>query len=457
MTNPQQDAASPNEDIVSFLRDELSEQAAAAFRDRLSNNPDLEDEVEKFRQTISLLNDVPDAHIPEDLSSSILSRIAAESLDVPVPPGRTWFPRLSRALKIAASFLMMCGALTLLTLRMQQFSTSEEELPSGDRHHDQQLNQEEVVLAAISRAANWLSANQELNGSWNPERWDGSAEYRVGLTGMSLLTLLGLPEGLRSEPGTKSEYRAIDYIVSNQNDKGHFGAFSRGVMYNHGIATVALLEAMNRESSPDGPVTRAVESALTFITEQQLPAGGWGYVDEQASANTGISVWQLRALSLAEKRGLLQDKRPLQRGLLWLKGMIDTKGNFGYRSPEDFPEGPETLTAMGAFCILTADSFGAVSFDTRPRLHRAIQALNEVSEDDVDFYRWYFLAHARHAADSFIENSFTSALTAYLLDSRVQDGPHRGTWSPAGRWSTAGGRIYSTTMATLSLQAAIGS
>jgi hypothetical protein len=48
-------------------------------------------------------------------------------------------------------------------------------------------------------------------------------------------------------------------------------------------------------------------------------------------------------------------------------------------------------------------------------------------------------------------------LTAYLLGSRVQKGPHKGTWSPAGKWSTAGGRIYTTTMATLSLQACFDS
>jgi hypothetical protein len=442
-----------NEAIVSFLRGELTESEASEFRNRLEIDPGVQSELEEFRRTVGLLESAPDAELSEDLFASILSRLSDESKVKPVPETLLWPRKLLPALRIAASFLVMCGAITVLTLRLQRVREPREDSVSGDRHESPDV----VMHAAISGAADWLRANQEHDGSWSPERWDGSVEYRVALTGMSLLTLLGLPEDAGSGKTAESERQAIDYIVSNQNTAGHFGPRSRGVMYNHGIATVALIEAMDKKSEPVAPVTDAIAEALTFIAKEQLPSGGWGYIDEDGEPNTGISVWQLRALALAQQRGFLADKQPLRRGLFWLKGMIDTKGQFGYRSPTDFPEGPETLTAMGAFCLLTSEAGNSAVSDARVTLRRAMQELGEISGDDVDFYRWYFIAHAWQATDTPSDNAFTSALTAYLLGSRVQKGPHKGTWSPAGRWSTAGGRIYTTTMAALSLQACIDS
>ena len=40
-----------------------------------------------------------------------------------------------------------------------------------------------------------------------------------------------------------------------------------------------------------------------------------------------------------------------------------------------------------------------------------------------------------------------------LMQRRVAEGIHAGTWNPEGRWSPVGGRLHSTTMATLCLQA----
>lgn len=442
-----------NEIVVSFLRGELTETEASEFRDRLETEPYLQSELEKYRQAVGLLESAPNAALSEDLSASILTRLSDESKRTPGPVMFLWLDRLSPALKIAASFLVLCGTVTLLMFSLKQIDRQGADSAIGDRHD----NSEGVMHAAISGAADWLRSNQEDDGSWSPDRWDGSVEYRVALTGMSLLTLLGLPEDTSTVSTTESERQAMDYIVSSQNAGGHFGHRSRGVMYNHGIATVALLETIDKKSRPSESVTNAINTALAFIAKQQLPSGGWGYIDDDGEPNTGISVWQLRALSLAEQRGLLADKQSLRKGLLWLKGMIDTKGQFGYRSSTDFPEGPETLTAMGAFCLLTAETGTSALSNAEATFRRAMQRLSEISVDDVDFYRWYFIAHAWQATDTPQDSAFTSALTEYLLGSRIQKGPHRGTWSPAGKWSTAGGRIYTTTMATLSLQACIDS
>ncbi|MBN1674995.1 MAG: hypothetical protein JXR37_28390 [Kiritimatiellae bacterium] len=40
-----------------------------------------------------------------------------------------------------------------------------------------------------------------------------------------------------------------------------------------------------------------------------------------------------------------------------------------------------------------------------------------------------------------------------LSERQTRAGPNAGTWEPTDPWSSAGGRIYTTAMATLSLQA----
>ena len=42
---------------------------------------------------------------------------------------------------------------------------------------------------------------------------------------------------------------------------------------------------------------------------------------------------------------------------------------------------------------------------------------------------------------------------AALVESQVTEGPYSGSFHPRDRWSLTGGRVYSTAMAALSLQA----
>jgi len=43
-------------------------------------------------------------------------------------------------------------------------------------------------------------------------------------------------------------------------------------------------------------------------------------------------------------------------------------------------------------------------------------------------------------------------MTRVLTKHQVKAGPERGSWNPDGVWGEVGGRVYSTAMATLSLE-----
>jgi hypothetical protein len=73
------------------------------------------------------------------------------------------------------------------------------------------------------------------------------------------------------------------------------------------------------------------------------------------------------------------------------------------------------------------------------------------AEEDLDFYRWYFLAHALNAETRTDFAPILTRLQDSLVARREHAESYNGTWAPDDRWGSVGGRIYSTSMATLCL------
>jgi hypothetical protein len=221
-------------------------------------------------------------------------------------------------------------------------------------------------------------------------------------------------------------------------------------MYNHGIAAVALIEAC-RETG-DMRLREPVRLAVEYIAGQQLDTGGWGYRRRAGEeANTSISVWQLHALKMAYQAGIADALPAYRRGMRWLRGVMDGAGSFGYQRAGDKPGESDTLTAMGAFCLL-ADRNGAAATDVS-KVRTALRTAASGWDRETDYYRWYFLVSALHASGDEQLRGALEPVCKSLMTTRNRGGTHGGTWEPVGVWSSVGGRIFSTAMATLCLEA----
>jgi hypothetical protein len=241
--------------------------------------------------------------------------------------------------------------------------------------------------------------------------------------------------------------RALRYLAGTQGRTGRFGPDFSGALYNHGIATAALLEHFARTRDPRfaGHLDRALACSLAC----QTPEGGWGYVGASPDANTPIAVWQIHALSLAGALGWERVRPAADRGLAWLRGVVDERGIAGYRAPRDFPYGSDSLTAMAAFYLIAHRSADEDA-GREARMADAVRDAAARPAGDLDFYRCYFLSYALHATDAFDP---ARALQARLAGAQVRQGPHSGSWEPNDRWSVTGGRVYATALAALSLEA----
>ncbi|HUU43026.1 MAG TPA: prenyltransferase/squalene oxidase repeat-containing protein, partial [Planctomycetota bacterium] len=323
----------------------------------------------------------------------------------------------------------------------------------------------------VALALDWLVRTQEPDGSWDPAKWDGQPVYRVGLTGLALLALVGSEEDVTAGRYAGAIARATAFLLSEQKVNGRFGPFFSASVYNHGIATVALLERYAR--TRDERLKRPIEEALVFIGRHQDADGGWGYLDPERDANASVTAWQLHAVLLADALGWSQARTSAQKALAWIESTVDAQGRAGYSRAGDFRYGPQVPTAIAAF-FLSGKSGG----DARGR--QVAEALGRLpwegaradppvpnGGEGVDFYRAYFLTLAlgalRGRDDAGLSRTqvrdaaklaqLRDEVTGDLVERQLTEGPDAGSWDPTDRWSPAGGRVYATAMAALSLQA----
>ena len=71
----------------------------------------------------------------------------------------------------------------------------------------------------------------------------------------------------------------------------------------------------------------------------------------------------------------------------------------------------------------------------------------------IDHYYWYFATFATYQMGGRHWKAWSKAMTPAVVDNQRQDGNVRGSWDPKGVWGAEGGRVYSTALMVLSLEA----
>ena len=153
--------------------------------------------------------------------------------------------------------------------------------------------------AAVARGLRWLALHQESSGQWSASRFNGrsNSETDVAVTGLAVLAFLGSGNTATRGPYKETVYRALAWLRKNQD---RAGAVSR-LNYSHGIAALALSEALAMDGGDDD----AVKKAMAFLRSQQTVLGGWDYHDPGADrSDTSITGWMLFAAKSARSAGI---------------------------------------------------------------------------------------------------------------------------------------------------------
>jgi len=182
---------------------------------------------------------------------------------------------------------------------------------------------------SVERGLAYLARTQRADGSW-PDSY-GQVSGVVGLAMMSFLA--------HGEMADEGEYgqvirRAVDYIVSTQQDNGLLqGRTGGSAMYSHGFATLALSEVYGMIDDPRvGP---ALKKAVGLIVSSQNRLGGWRYDVRSTDADTTVTGAQMVALRAAANAGIEVPVDTIQRGVAYFKRCHSAGGGFGYTDASD--------------------------------------------------------------------------------------------------------------------------
>ena len=298
---------------------------------------------------------------------------------------------------------------------------------------------------AVLKALRWLKASQLPNGSWGNK-------YPAAMTGLSLLALLRHGETPTSAEFGKTIDGATRYLASVQNNKGYFA----GDVYSHGIATLAMGEAL----AAGADVRPAVERAVQVVIDGQQPGGGYNYAYAKDSRwDTSVSAWQIQAMQAARKAGLANAglDQALKKSLDFIKNQAVAANGAGFAYSGKYgaalvPTPTPSMTAAGVYCLqllgVGASDKAAAGLKT---LGTVVPEWPADEKSKAKVYTWYYVTQAKRGVGGDLWNRWRAQVPAPLLSRQAADG----FWD-GGDFAQfdEGSHVYTTAFAALILDRA---
>lgn len=329
---------------------------------------------------------------------------------------------------------------------------------------------------AVERSLKYLASAQETQGYWSAVKFGAGrgieatndtsrpnvgSDADAGVTALSVLAYLGAGSTHQRGPYRANVDKALRWLIANQREDGYLGGQNVNEItgaYSHAMATFAIAEAsaMREDEDPRARsfgtsdstsdwLTEPLRKAIGYTVSAQLPDGGWRYLPrQQQGGDTSILGWQLMSLKSAELAGI-EIPANVRTGMvayLRERSLGPNDGLAGYRSND--PPTP-AMTAEALFCKQML-GLKRASDASREAVDYLLARPPRLAEEN--FYYWYYGTLAMYQFGGEPWQKWNERVRDLLVTEQKPDG----SWAPRGPWGQYGGRIYSTALATLSLE-----
>ena len=334
------------------------------------------------------------------------------------------------------------------------------------------------IPKVIGDGLKWLAKHQDPDGHWSSGEYmkqcpvgdtcdgPGNPVHDVGMTGLALLAFLGDGSTMRYGEYKQAIKKGIKWLRDQMDDEGLIGqASGSGYMYNHAIASLAMVEAygLSRYKS----LKKYAQRCINYIQNSRNPYKVWRYYPRDGDNDSSVTGWMVFALNSAKEFKLEVDKKALDYSLSWFDEVTDgSTGQVGYQHrgegsareehmKDSFPSSKtEALTAVGLLC--------RIFLGQNPKDHPILQVAADTmlkkppvwnkADGSIDMYYWYYGSYAMFQMGGKWWTGWKRGLEAALLKSQRKDGHQKGSWDPVSAWGEAGGRVYATALNVLSLE-----
>ena len=291
------------------------------------------------------------------------------------------------------------------------------------------------VDSAVRRGLEFLAKKQNADGSFD------AGENKVAVTGLSVMAFLAC-----GHPPDVGKYGlvvrgGVDFLVAQASAEGYFGKAHGKGMYDQGIVTLALAEAMGVEHDPSrrqkihGELVKAVKLILDAqaVAKPEPHAGGWRYTPKAPDSDLSLSGWNALALRAAQDVGVDVPKEAVQKAVGYvLRCYHATEKGFSYQPGGGAQVGP---TGIGVLSLYLLDGAG------RPEAAEGAKWLADHPVNDgtpFRYYAMYYATQAAHQAGGAAWPAVSKAVNDKLLPLQDKDGAWpKSAQEPEGPYSTA--------------------
>jgi len=330
-------------------------------------------------------------------------------------------------------------------------------------------------LESIRDGLAWLASCQRSDGSWAldgslDDAGDSGAEKGpspnpIGATALALLPFLS--EGIAHSrvPQGQDELQQYQQVVergliflalSQQRSNDINDGRLDGGTYAHALATIALCEAYGL--SGDDRLRGHAQLALKYLLNAQHQAGGgWRYSPNQPG-DLSATGWVFLAIRSAQLTGISVLPDSLERA----RRFVDSCGvgpeglllsRYCYQPGAAESAEKRSMTAAG---LLTQQYLGWKKDEQDLVAGSKYLMENQPPEQGAnlgDMYFYYYATQVLHHLEGNNFDLWNHRMREHLIRTQEKSGDFKGSWRIDGvPHGTAGGRIYVTSLAMLTLQ-----
>jgi len=295
----------------------------------------------------------------------------------------------------------------------------------------------------------WLARVQEADGHWDSRKWGANHNCDAAVTGLALFAFLGHGDSRRGCTYWPNVYKGLNWLEKNQRPDGSWP----GNFYTNGICTMVMSEAYAMTSHLRWKLS--AQKAVNYCCANQNPHGGWDYNGvNPKKVDTSVTGWVVMALKSARAAGLKVPPEAIERVEHWLNASLNPDGTTGYaHQPGGVGSSGGNTAALTAVATLCREFMGWGRHD-----HDIRRGLDVVAKHGVNInnlYHTYYgtLAMFQYGGKHWV--NWRKQFREPLLTRQVRGrGPEfDGSWDTDVTYGKHGGRVYSTAMAVLCLEA----
>ena len=401
---------------------------------------------------------------PADLNSSLLQENIKPS---PLPLSGSESPKpQSISETIRSSGTEGAGSATIFLNSSLDGRSAKNRLANGLKNGASGPS-EEAVDAALA----YLARHQQNNGSWTIRLVDGPCKgecdhggeeldpHDIAATGLALLCFLGRGHTLQEGEYSEQVSRGVYFLVQNLKSQSGRGTWLTSVagaeMYEHGIATLALCEALQMNGDKE-LLTKPCQEAISQIVYAQHNDGGWGY-HPKTPGDLSIVGWQVLALKSASSAKLNVNAETIRNVDVFLRQHVKNDFLFFYKHGSNKPTA--SMTSIGTLLRI----FRGWS-KTDPSILKAVDYLSKTGPSPADVYYNYYASQVLFQFGGRPWQDWNDRMRDYLVSTQENDGHLAGSWWFDLKKTTSenegyvrvsnetGGRLYVTAMACLTLE-----